>query len=216
VLAGANAAALRRDDGACEVIQFANAELVGEGTYLLSRLLRGQLGSEWAIADPLPAGARFVLLDRALVPAARSVDLLGRSFDYRVGPAAVDVADASMTALSATVGPTALLPWSPAHLRGAREAGGVRIRWVRRTRRGGDSWEAADVPLSEEREAYRVQILDGALVVRTIETGAPEALYATADELADFGTPQSSLSVRVAQISALVGPGRFRAATLSL
>ena len=62
---GANAAAVQRADGAWEVLQFANAELVGERTYELSRLVRGQAGSEWAMADPLPAGAPFVLLDRA-------------------------------------------------------------------------------------------------------------------------------------------------------
>ena len=98
-----------------------------ERTYLLSRLLRGQLGSEWAMSDPLPAGARFVLLDRALMPVAKSIDLVGRSFDYRVGPADVDVGDPRMTSLSATVTPTALLPWSPAHLRGERTDEGVRI-----------------------------------------------------------------------------------------
>ena len=63
--ADANAAAVQRPDGAWEVLQFANAELVGERTYRLSRFLRGQAGSEWAMGDPLPAGAPFVLLDRA-------------------------------------------------------------------------------------------------------------------------------------------------------
>ncbi len=216
VLAGANAAALRRAGGAWEVFQFASAELIGDNTYLLSRLLRGQLGSEWAMSAPLPAGARFVLLDRALVPVAKSLDLVGRSFDYRVGPADVDVGDPRMTGLSATVTPTALLPWSPAHLRGERTVEGVRIRWIRRTRINGDGWEALEVPLNEAAEAYRLEILDGGDVARTIETSAPEALYAAAAELADFGAPQTSLSVRVAQLSAIAGPGRARAATLQL
>ena len=58
LFAGANAAAVQRLDGAWEVIQFANAELVGEGTYLLSRLLRGQAGSEGARWEPLCPQAR--------------------------------------------------------------------------------------------------------------------------------------------------------------
>lgn len=216
VLGGANAAAIRRADGAWEVLQFAGAELVAENTWRLSRLLRGQLGSEWAMADPAPAGAPFVLLDSSLVAVARGVDLLGRGFEYRVGSAASDVGSAAMTSLSATVGATALLPWSPVHVRGAREAGGVRISWIRRTRRGGDSWDAAEVPLGEDSEAYRVEILSGASVVRTLETGAPSALYAAADETADFGGPQAALSVRVAQLSAVAGAGQPRTATLSL
>ncbi|HEY0330220.1 MAG TPA: glycoside hydrolase/phage tail family protein [Rhodopseudomonas sp.] len=78
VLEGANAAALQTPSGDWEILQFANAELVDGNTYLLSRLLRGQLGSEHAIADLLPAGAAFVLLNQHLVPIARGLDALGR------------------------------------------------------------------------------------------------------------------------------------------
>ncbi len=56
LLGGANAAALRRPDGAWEVLQFAAAELVATRTYRLSRLLRGQAGSEWAMGDPAARG----------------------------------------------------------------------------------------------------------------------------------------------------------------
>jgi hypothetical protein len=101
-------------------------------------------------------------------------------------------------------------------LRGTRIGEGVRISWVRRARRGGDSWEALEVPLDESVEAFRVEILDAGDAIRVIESDEPEALYASADEIADFGAPQSSLTVRVAQLSAVVGPGRVREATFSL
>jgi hypothetical protein len=215
VLGGANAAAIHGPAG-WEVMQFAGAELVAEDTYLLSRLLRGQLGTEDAISNPTPAGAPFVVLDRALVPVARNVDFLGRSFSYRVGRIDADVADPAMTAVEAAVGPTALLPRSPAHVRGTRDGSGVHLSWIRRTRRGGDSWETAEVPLGEASERYRVEILSGATVKRTLETATPAVLYAAADELADFGAPQASLVLRVAQLSAVVGPGRSRAVTLQL
>ena len=94
VFAGANAAALQRADGAWEVIQFANAELVGERTYLLSRLLRGQAGSEWAMASPLAAGAPFVLLDANLVTIASGLDALERTLQLRVVAAGRDIGDA--------------------------------------------------------------------------------------------------------------------------
>jgi hypothetical protein len=216
VLNGANAAALRNADGNWEVIQCAGAQLVGDKTYLLSRLLRGQLGTDWTLGGAISAGAPFVLLDRALAPVARGTDFLGRAFSYRVGRASEDVGSANMTALDAAVGPAALLPWSPAHLRGERTEDGVRISWVRRARRGGDSWEALEVPQNESVEAYRVEILDGGEVVRSIDSEEPEALYSEDDELADFGTPRSSLVVRVSQLSAVAGAGRARTATLSL
>jgi hypothetical protein len=81
------------------------------------------------------------------------------------------------------------------------------LSWVRRTRRDGDSWATADVPLGEDSEAYAVEILLGATVVRSLAATQPSALYAAADELADFGTPQASLAVRIAQLSATVGRG---------
>ncbi len=59
VLSGANAAAVQRPDGAWEILQYANAVLTAERTYELSRLLRGELGSEAAIGDAA-AGGRAV------------------------------------------------------------------------------------------------------------------------------------------------------------
>jgi hypothetical protein len=216
VLNGANSAAIRTAEGDWHLLQFANAELVGERTYLLSGLLRGQLGNEWTMAETIAAGAPFVRLDAALVPLARGADMLGRAFTYRAGRSSDDVGSANMTAFEATVGPTALMPWSPAHLRGVRTEDGVSLSWVRRTRFGGDSWDALEVPLNEEIESYRVEILDGEDVARVIETSSPETLYANDDELADFGTPQATLHVRVAQLSAVAGKGRAHVATLTL
>lgn len=216
VLAGANAACLMQPDGSAEVIQFANAELVGERTYEISRLLRGQAGSEPAIGRPLAAGARFVLLDGNLVELARGVDLLGRTMQLRVVAADRSHGDPTAVARAATPQPTALRPLAPVHLRARRGAAGITLSWVRRTRRDGDSWAAAEVPLGEDSEAYVVDILSGASVVRSFATSEPSALYATADELADFAVPQTSLAVRVAQRSAIVGPGFPTKSTLTV
>src|SRR5690606_18031198 len=96
VLGGANAAAIRTPAGDWQLLQFASAELVGERTYLLSGLLRGQLGSEWTMSEVIPAGAPFVRLDAALVAVARGIDLLGRDFSWRVGRASDDVGSPNM------------------------------------------------------------------------------------------------------------------------
>jgi hypothetical protein len=213
LLNGANAAAIRTSMG-WEVFQFGLAELVAENTYMLSRFLRGQLGTEWAMGNPAPVGSAFVLLDRSLVATARGADLMGRSFDFRVGAANLDVGSDSMTDLSATVGAAALTPWSPSHIRGARGDEGIAISWIRRTRKGGDNWDTIEVPLGEDSEAYRVEILSGDAVARTIETASPQVSYAAAEEIADFGAPQSELTVRVRQLSALVGAGRPQTAVL--
>jgi hypothetical protein len=72
------------------------------------------------------------------------------------------------------------------------------------------------VPLGEKVEAYVLEILSGGAVVRTIECATPQAVYAAADELADFGAVQTSLHVRVAQVSATVGAGYAAEVTLAV
>ena len=49
--------------------------------------------------------------------------------------------------------------------------------------------------------------MNGANVVRTIATTTPTASYSAAQQVADFGSAQSSVSVRVHQLSASVGRG---------
>lgn len=214
LLAGANSAALVQANGEVEVIQFANAELIGERTYELSRLLRGQAGSEWAIGAPLAAGARFVLLDDSLVVLARGIDLLGRTMELRAVAADRSHGDPTVAGLTVTPQATALRPLSPVHLRARRSAAGVTLSWIRRTRRDGDSWAAVDVPLAEDAEAYAVDILSGSAVMRSLASTGPSVLYPTADELADFGATQASFGVRVAQLSAVVGRGFATQSTL--
>jgi len=213
VLGGANAAAVQRADGAWEIIQFANAELVGERTYRLSRLLRGQAGSEWAMGAPLLAGAPFVLLDRNIVSIVSGLDAVGRDLQLRVVAASRDIGDPTALALAATPQATALRPLAPVHLKAARGGSGVTLSWIRRTRVDGDSW-VGEVPLGEDSERYSVDILNGASVVRALAAATPSVLYAAADELADFGAPQTSLRVRVTQLSATVGAGFPATATL--
>jgi hypothetical protein len=206
VLSGRNAAAVQHPDGVWEVLQFANAELAGTRTYELSRLLRGQLGTEWAMTDVLPAGAPFVLLDRAVLPMARGVDALGRTQKLRLIVSGRDISDPATLSMEMTPQPTALRPLSPVHLKARRGVDGITLSWIRRTRVGGDSW-GLDVPLGEEREAYEVDILSGTTVVRTLSSAVPSVVYSAADELADFGAPQASLAVAVYQISTTIGRG---------
>jgi hypothetical protein len=141
--------------------------------------------------------------------------MLERSMQMRVIAADRDHGDPAAVALTATPHATALRPLSPVHLRARRDNTGVHISWIRRTRREGDPWLAGDVPLGEEREAYSLDVLSGANVVRSLEVTQPAALYATADEIADFGAPQASLSVRIAQLSSAVGRGVTAEAVLT-
>ena len=52
---------------------------------------------------------------------------------------------------------------------GHRAAGDLMIRWTRRSRAlSADSWVGVEVPLIEQTESYEIEILDGAVVKRTL------------------------------------------------
>jgi hypothetical protein len=159
------------------------------------------------MGNPTPEGAPFVLLDSNLVPVARGLNTLGRSVTLRIIAAGRDHGDPAAVELTATPLPTALRPLSPGHLRAQRTGDGLVLSWIRRTRLDAYNPQLQEVPLGEEREAYAVDVLSGPDIVRSYETAVPHVLYPAADEIADFGAPQTTLSVRIAQLSAAVGRG---------
>lgn len=166
------------------------------------------------MAAPLAAGATFVLLDGALTRISLTLDEIGLATNWRYGPVSRDIGDVSYGTRVHAFSGVGLKPLSPVHLRATRSGGDLAITWVRRTRKGGDGWEAAEVPLAELEERYAVDILDGAALKRTIVTDAPAVIYSAADQIADFGAPQAAIQVRVQQISAIRGRGTPRSAVL--
>ncbi|MYM54151.1 baseplate multidomain protein megatron [Thalassovita mangrovi] len=207
ILAGANLAAI--GDGAAEnweLVQFRDAELVDTNTYLLRHLLRGQQGSDALMPDSWPAGSYFVLLDNAVTQLGLSAASRNLARHYRIGPASRGYDDPSYRHYQLAFSGIGLKPFAPVHLRAeATGAGDVTLRWIRRTRVGGDSWDGLEVPLGEEQELYLVRILDGAQVLREETVASAEWTYAAAAIAADGGL--SGLVAEVAQVSAVYGAG---------
>jgi hypothetical protein len=186
-------------------------------------LLRGQRGTEGAIASIVPIGARVVVLDTALAALPVSEADLGLPWNWRIGPASKPVSDETYTAVGFTPEGVGLRPFPVAHVeqpwRFARSPGDLTIRWTRRSRAlAADSWGAGDVPLAEDAEAYEVEMLDGATIKRTIEVATASALYTAAQQTADWGAPLGpgdTLAIRIFQLSALIGRGAGRSVTLT-
>ena len=204
-LSGRRLLAVKGPDGRVELVGFARAELVAPATWRLTRLLRGLGGAEAAAARTVPAGSLVVMVDEALVPVATGAAELGRSWQWRIGPPDRDHGDPAMTALTATPGPEALRPLSPVRPSAVRSPAGITLKWIRRGRVDADAWAPAEIPLGEEAERYSVAVLgpDGAHL-RSLETVVPSVLYPAADEIRDFGAPQSNLALRVVQHAAAV------------
>lgn len=208
VLAGANALAVRHVGGDWEILQFLIAEVIGEDVWTLSGLLRGQGGSDPAMAALTAAGAPVVLLGEGLARGQVALSERGLPLTWRAAPAGGPAGGGAMTEVGFTWRGLALRPWSPAHLRReAGEGGDLVFRWTRRARLGGDGWDV-EAPLSEEREVYRIEILNGDTVVRTAETESPAFTWTAAWQAVDFpsGVPDP-VTVRVAQGSAIFGWG---------
>ncbi|GGB54987.1 phage host specificity protein [Roseibium aquae] len=204
-----NVLAVWNGENAWEILQFATAELVGQMTWQLSGLLRGRRGTAHAMRGPVAAGARVVLLDGALVQADVPLTDRGIPRTWAYGPAPLPSSDPAFKTLSMRLEAVALKPFAPVHVRGARNgAGDLNVTWIRQGRVNATWADGTDVPLGEERELYEIDVLNAGNVIRTVRgLTSPAWTYAASDQTADFGVPQPSITLRVVQISGLVGRG---------
>jgi hypothetical protein len=203
LFAGANALALETATGIWEVLQFGQATIVTTGRWKLTRLLRGQSGTEDAIVPTAPIGSRIVFLGASLVPLPVTEAELGMPWNWRIGPVDRAAGDAINLALAFTPQGRGLRPWSPVRIKGVWQGSGdITLSWLRRTRSlAGDSWNAPEVPLGETTESWDIEILNGGgAMVRTVSgIGATTWTYTAAMQTADFGALATSLRLRVFQ-----------------
>lgn len=183
-----------------EVFQFKNAELTGTNTYVLSGLLRGRRGTEWATGTHA-AGDRF-----ALIPVERPALTFSELFaarDYKAVTSGATVASAA--AQEFTSNGVAYRTYAPVDVGGGCDSdGNVTLNWKRRTRVGGAWLPYVDVPLSETAEEYVVQIWDSTYTqcARIILTLSQSTSYAASDQVADFGVEQQTVYFTVGQLGA--------------
>ncbi len=206
VLGGANLLAIGTG-GAWEILQFAEAALVGPDLYDLRTRLRGQFGTDADMQAEWPAGAQVVLLDGGVSRLDLPLDAVGLARRYRIGPASRPLDDPAQRDFEVTFGGIGLRPYRPVHLRAVAQGGDLAVTWVRRTRAGGDGWTGVEVPLSEEREAYVLRVTKDGDVLREVALTAPFWTYDAGAQLADGAGGSYTLSV--AQVSATYGAGPF-------
>ncbi|MFC3119598.1 phage tail protein, partial [Jhaorihella thermophila] len=221
LFAGANAFAVESAPGTWEVLQARDVALIALGRYRLTTLLRGQRGTEAAISNPAPAGARVVVLDAAVTELPFTTGEIGLPWNLAVGPATRPVSDPSYTTLSLTPSAASLRPFAPVHLGAKAEpSGDITLTWIRRSRDpAADSWEASEVPRLDQPEAWEIDLLDGATVKRTLTAGTATVTYSTADQIADWGAtlaPGAAMTIRVAQLSPSLGRGMPAETTLTI
>lgn len=196
--------------GEWELIQFAGATENADGTWTLSNLLRGRRGTEHLTASHA-IGDRVVWADELT---ARRVggSQIGTEF-YYISQSIGGTQNLS-TRRAFTNSARGLRPYSVARVRGSRDgSSNLTVTWLRRSRQTGIVWRSTR-PLAESTESYEIDVMNGASVVRTITATSATASYTAAEQTTDFGSTQSSVTLRIYQMSATFGRGVVKEATV--
>lgn len=213
LLAGYNYAAYGVD-GRWEIVRFQNADVQADGSYTVSDFVRGDKGTEWATGLH-QLGDWFILLgdpDNAFIGMAAELIGIDRLYRGITQRASIDTGDD----VPFTYRGVNLEPLSAIDASGERDgSGNLAVEFTRRSRLTSSWWTTGvTAPVGEFAEAYEIDVLDGANVVRTITAAAPLFSYSAADQAVDFGSPQGDILFRIYQLSDVVGRGYVYEVTL--
>lgn len=203
--------------GRWEIIAAAKCTLVTGTSYTLRDFLRGCFGTEWAMSLH-SVGDAIILLDTAEIAAFElETGAIGVTQQYRAITEDRDIStDSNLPYAYAGVN---LRPLSPVYLKGSISpaTSDWTLETLRRTRKGGEWRDYVDADLGESVEQYQFDIFaDGTYttVKRTITSAMNTCQYLSTEQVADFGSNQTTLYVKVYQMSAIMGRGYGLTATL--
>lgn len=216
LLAGANHFAYGAH-GRWEIIAAKTCVDNGDGTWYLTDIISGRFGTEWA-ASLHASNDAVILLDQTLARfVGQSSNSIGLPRLYRAITKGATLDSANN--IEFTYSGKNLECLSPVYVSGGRNTSNDwAISWVRRTRIGGEWADRIDVPLNEASESYVVEVYGEAgytTLKRTISATSATVTYTSAQQTTDFGAAQSTLYVKVYQVSAAVGYGFPATVTLA-
>ena len=162
VLNGANAGLIETKNG-WEMIQFQQAQLIDEKTYQLTKLLRGQQGTDSTALPEIEEGARVIFLDGRQTRLELKDSEAG--LDLRWKASGVHVLDEEPEGQGFIWEKKALRQWSPVHLKLEKEETGLAINWIKRRRKNGDIWRLSEFT-NEVAINFKVEIKKGNSSIR--------------------------------------------------
>ncbi|QRM23512.1 phage tail protein [Burkholderia pseudomallei] len=198
-----------------EIVAFSNVTPLSDGvSYVLSGLLRGRKGTEWATGTHV-TGETFVLLDANVVRVPLAVQRMGVPMTYGTVAPGLGLSNAASTSFTNTN--AGLRCYSPVQL----VQSGQTVTWTRRDRLA-DYWAPyVDAPLSEQNESYTVSVISTTgQSVTSYQVQSPSFTYTLAQATADFakarlGAPTQCV-LQIAQNSTVTGPGFTSSITITL
>ncbi len=204
-------------DGRWEIIACQYADLQSDDSYIFTDFLRGQMGTEWATGLHATNDHLIHLSSDELEFLTVDSGDIGVIHQYRgitLG-ATID----SDTDRDFSYDAVNLECLSPCQETGSRHptTNDWTITWTRRTRYAG--WRNfIDAELAEDSERYEIDIFSSAtftIIKRTLTSTTQTVQYTSAQQIADFGSNQSTIRVKIYQLSTLAGRGYALTATLT-
>ena len=198
-----------------ELVQYQNAVQNTDGSWTLSNLLRGRRGTEWACGSHVIGETCFFpQVNGGLHRVVMNPNLIGLVQYWKAITVGSDLNSGS--SLTATLAGNDVKPYTPVDVQGTKDGtGNLVIQWQRRTRIGAGNSIAGTWPVSEATESYDVVITDSLGVVKRTFSNVtppgggwsgpafPHVTYTAAEQVADFGSVQSTYYLQVFQNSAL-------------
>lgn len=190
-----------------EIIGFRTATLTAPNTYQLSGLIRGRKGTEPFMSTHANS-EMFVLLNDALIEFPYTQANKSTTFQFKFVTIGSDISKA--TAVSAMPNTASRRPWIVSNLAGVKVGNDWSLTWVGRNQFDGEMVDATTVINPDGFAGYMIHI---------VQTGSPEVIkrsviqqtttytYSAADQIADWGSLQSTITIRIAQIDLNTGPG---------
>lgn len=204
-------------DGKWEIIAAQNCVLQGDGSYNLTDLLRGRFGTEQYTS--VHSIGDYVVLLNSTVPFMKMASAqIGASRDYVTLTSGAS-SDRSIKN-KFTYNGVNLKPLSPIYLNGNRNptSNDWTLTWIRRSRIDEGWWPLLNSQVGETTESYIIEIYSEPAFVtlkRTLTSATQSVVYSSASQVTDFGFNQTTLFLKIYQVSAIVGNGYPLATTIT-
>lgn len=192
--------------GRWEILTYQDATPTGVGTnVILSTFIRGKYGTEQYMYDHLVGDLVVLLDDPDTIFAPMPAQSVGLSWPIKAVPVGDD-ADSGILAEYGTYDAVNLKPLSvvnPDVWRGG-------LDWIidfdPRTRYASNQWVTGNQEQTDTIR-YEVDVLSGPSVVRTIQGTTIPITYTEAQQIADFGAAQTTITIDIYQVNQRVGRG---------
>lgn len=197
-------------DGTWEIIAAKNCALQSDGNYVLTDLLRGRFGTEWATSLHA-TGDSIVLLDaNRLQFVNTNINSIGMDFEYEAVTSGMAIGSGEIK--THAYNGVNLECLAPVYMNGSRHPGtqDLTFTWIMRTRAGGEWRDYVDATEVDLPVAYEMDVFaDGtfATVKRTLYAASETVSYGYVEQVADHGAEASTVYFKLYKISPTVGRG---------